>query len=194
MKKIVFLLSVIILGGLLLACNNDEPGEKELIDLSNPTNVYAMSAVSSVGLINDDVAPLKLSSFINESLVEEDIVNHLDYIYSLLNREYGVLIETHDESDLEEYEVFQTISLNGLNSTSTLYKFYYNVKYEEIDEDDDEIEITTYIEGIIIKDDEVYKVAGKNEVEIEDDEEGMFEIIKTESGYTFIYNDERIEY
>lgn len=98
------------------------------------------------------------------------------------------------ESDLEEYEIKQTISFNILDDTEN-FTLYYNVISEKIDDEDDrimghndslqtsssssnippDIEIETKYEGIALIDDTSFPFVGKTESESET-EDGETEV------------------
>lgn len=116
----------------------------------------------------------------------EDGVEEIE-VETTLRKSSSEEVIIKQSKELDEYQFEYEIYLDGKKVKS----FELEV---EIEDGKIEISLEMEFEGVEYEFEFKLKDNGYDVEYKSDDEEGMFEIIKTESGYTFIYNDERIEY
>lgn len=168
-------------------------------DAQKTRDIYAFTAVSGVSLLADSFrnnAPNSVAmTDTNEALArpdgisDEDTVRIKQYLGMfegyLLNN--GISLDTTKPSETDgeysSYQVKLTINLPNAGGTTDKFVMYYNEinnsenkgNVSEIDDscsddDEDETEIKSGIEGVMLYMDNTYPLIGKKEVEIEDDE------------------------
>ena len=103
-----------------------------------------------------------------KDLLAEEILLSAHSLGSLLSFSPGS-VETLP-SDREGYESLQVVTINDIDGTSETYSLYLNETVREIEEEHDEWEKTTRIEGIAIRDGVEYAVRGERSEEKERDE------------------------
>lgn len=103
-----------------------------------------------------------------KDLLAEEILLSAHSLGSLLSFSPGS-VETLP-SDREGYESLQVVTINDIDGTSETYSLYLNETVWEIEEEHDEWERTTRIEGIAIRDGVEYAVRGERSEEKERDE------------------------
>lgn len=141
-------------------------------------NLYDYSAISGISLLNLNYSKsLSLLAY-NES-EKEEIINNLKIVEDVLKNE---MIKSEEKSsDRDGFTTMYSITTTGLDGKKENYEFYYSEKSSKQDED----EVETLVEGIVIFDEVEYEMIGKKESE-EDEVEMTFKIIKDEQNYVLI--------
>lgn len=185
MKKL--LLSIVSLMVLLVisGCTKDNSTERDL--LNNTQDVFGFEAMTSINLLDsmdsntqtqisysqDDytISSLGFTSDVSEEEIDE--INKYLGIMEQMLAEGDPINVVEETSDKVEYENKMVISTKDLNLNTYTYILYFNEvslneeldeeESEDVEENDDEIEST--LEGIMLVGDKEYVVTGKKELE-----------------------------
>lgn len=178
-KKIILTLVIALTGIVLVAC---VPSSKESFSFSSNKEVYGFEAMSAGFLLNNystqENAPLantnqgtlqtlKASEVTEEQI--EKINEYLGIMEQMLGDEDKPLDVITVESEREGFEHKMVITTKDINFNEIEYVLYYNEIFkndEDILDEDDEIE--SRLEGILVVGENEFEVIG--EKEIEDDE------------------------
>ena len=197
MKKLLLpiILAIGILLGLVACKELNKENSKEFFN--NEIDNISYQALSSIKLLESKTEIKKakraqnLSGTNDVEVTEKEVIDrYLEMMNELLDTNGGFSSKTL-VSDKVEYQNLVEITTKNLQGELTTYSLYYNetsVK-QEIDDDDDEIEITKTIEGIAVVNGTEYKLVGKIEEESEKDEtenESYFKIIEDERNYVIV--------
>ena len=156
---------------------------------TNSKEMYALSAMSSAMYLQQELPAISksvrtFSAMQNEtsrpeSITEEDVNGAKNCITMfgdiIKNNGYTQTVEenTDTSEELGKYNFVMTISLPNVAGTST-YKLYYDeIATEtntEIEDEETETEISTTLEGVLIANEDHFKVEGKKVIETEGDE------------------------
>lgn len=175
MKKRLFItlalvLMVGIFAGAMFGCNKDKA---QAYAFSNNREIYAFSIVSGLELALDN-------NLVGAKATQSEFDNMVDSIHSYLPSFEGFLGNTNlivpqeTQSDKAEYAKLMNVNYTDMVGNSHNYKIYYNETVPSQnnrpweDEDDDEIE--THIEGIIILNGNTYNLVGNKEIENDETE------------------------
>lgn len=197
MKKLLLpiILAIGILLGLVACKESNIKNSNEFF--SDEIDNMSYQALSSIKLLESktEIKNAKraqnLSNTNDVEVTEKEVIDrYLEMMNELLDTNGGFSSKTL-VSDKVEYQNLVEITTKNLQGELTTYSLYYNetsVK-QEIDDDDDEVEITKTIEGIAIVGGTEYKLVGKIEEESERDEtenESYFKIIEDERNYVIV--------
>ena len=198
MKKrtFIFVLILVLITPLMFVFVGCGGQNKNQIDI-NAKEVYAMSAISSVSYLhkigetksNDDNSFLKTFSFFAEegvssrpsNISNEDVKNIALYIKMfeglLLEGNIGEQISAPTEEDGEfylNYKIKMIINLPMANGKTEKFVLFYNEipngQENSIEPDDDELEISSTINGVMFFGENQYEISGKREFEVEGNE------------------------
>lgn len=158
----------------VVACSN---GEEPIETTDNSVEQLGMSAFASVGALNDMQRMTTMSNTPSpQTLSVLDDIEVLDSIDEL--QEYLDLVRTFtgDESfdvnvevsEMEAYDYVMAIQFMSMEGNTEVYYMHYNETI--VDEDEDDEEFDSIIEGILEIDGETYQVYGEREVELEEEE------------------------
>ena len=156
---------------------------------TNSKEMYALSAMSSAMYLQQELPAISksvrtFSAMQNEtsrpeSITEEDVNGAKNCITMfgdiIKNNGYTQTVEenTDTSEELGKYNFVMTISLPNVAGTST-YKLYYDeIATEtntEIEDEETETEISTTLEGVLIANEDHFKVEGKKVIETEGNE------------------------
>lgn len=187
-KKILGIFGVAIMALPLMfglgGCKKDGDGGDSSLKV-NAKDVYAMSAVTSASYLKhletgfnslgatDATPATSRPSNITDADVEgiknclglfEGIVNSGDFTQTTTKN-------TETEGEFKDYNFVMTITLSG--STSSIKMYYDEIETttnREIDDDEEEIETSTTLKGVMVVGTSKYDISGKREVEQEKDE------------------------
>lgn len=174
MKQLKILLPVLAIG-MLTGCqlnNNDNLSTNNQGGgiTQNDRNVYAFEAITSVGLLttldtNQTVQPIK------KAAADETLISQIkDYLPTVEAALYNQSLMTNSEvlpSDRDEYQTKVLISYTDIAMTNQSITMYYNeTLMQDYDDDDwDDQEEEYRIDGLIIVNDNEYKMFGEKELD-----------------------------
>ena len=174
MKQLKILLPVLAIG-MLTGCqfNNDNLSSNNQGGgiTQNDRNVYAFEAITSVGLLttldtNQTVQPIK------KAAADETLISQIkDYLPTVEAALYNQSLMTNSEvlpSDREGYQTKVLISYTDIAMTNQSITMYYNeTLMQDYDDDDDwdDQEEEYRIDGLIIVNDNEYKMFGEKELD-----------------------------
>ncbi len=175
MKQLKILLPVLAIG-MLTGCqlNNDNLSSNNQGGgiTQNDRNVYAFEAITSVGLLttldtNQTVQPIK------KAAADETLISQIkDYLPTVEAALYNQSLMTNSEvlpSDREGYQTKVLISYTDIAMTNQSITMYYNETlmqdYDDDDDDWDDQEEEYRIDGLIIVNDNEYKMFGEKELD-----------------------------
>lgn len=174
MKQLKILLPVLAIG-MLTGCqfNNDNLSSNNQGDgiTQNDRNVYAFEAITSVGLLttldtNQTVQPIK------KAAADETLISQIkDYLPTVEAALYNQSLMTNSKvlpSDREGYQTKVLISYTDIAMTNQSITMYYNeTLMQDYDDDDDwdDQEEEYRIDGLIIVNDNEYKMFGEKELD-----------------------------
>lgn len=175
MKQLKILLPVLAIG-MLTGCqlnNNDNLSTNNQGGgiTQNDRNVYAFEAITSVGLLttldtNQTVQPIK------KAAADETLISQIkDYLPTVEAALYNQSLMTNSKvlpSDREGYQTKVLISYTDIAMTNQSITMYYNeTLMQDYDDDDDwdDQEEEYRIDGLIIVNDNEYKMFGEKELD-----------------------------
>ena len=174
MKQLKILLPVLAIG-MLTGCqfNNDNLSSNNQGGgiTQNDRNVYAFEAITSVGLLttldtNQTVQPIK------KAAADETLISQIkDYLPTVEAALYNQSLMTNSEvlpSDRDGYQTKVVISYTDIAMTNQSITMYYNeTLMQDYDDDDDwdDQEEEYRIDGLIIVNDNEYKMFGEKELD-----------------------------
>lgn len=174
MKQLKILLPVLAIG-MLTGCqlNNDNLSSNNQGGgiTQNDRNVYAFEAITSVGLLttldtNQTVQPIK------KAAADETLISQIkDYLPTVEAALYNQSLMTNSKvlpSDREGYQTKVLISYTDIAMTNQSITMYYNeTLMQDYDDDDDwdDQEEEYRIDGLIIVNDNEYKMFGEKELD-----------------------------
>lgn len=212
-KKAIIILSMIcvlsLVVGLVAGCNKDKGGNK-ILTSKKVGEVYALSAVTGVSLLSstqsqnvEKVADNDVPLSRPDSITESDIIRVKQYLEMykgmLLGGNYTPDISKPNESDGEykDYGTKISVTLPSLNGGEDVFVIYYNeTAVKTVIKDDNETEVETTLEGVVIYNNTVYPIEGHKEVETEDGEtetEVTFKAYRNENKSSYIMIEQEIE-
>lgn len=164
-KILIPLFAVMLLSG---CATTHENNNFPLDSASNSHDVYAFEAATSVGLLNDALNDTNLKAKMSKKELTPDVIDeiasYLPSIEAALTGVDSLVTSISAESDLTEYETMMTVTYQDINSIKNTFVMYYNETILN-DDDHDEDEQESYIEGIIKIDDQIYQMRGEKEIE-----------------------------
>lgn len=190
MQKKILLLPL-ILGATLVSCEivdssstNDNTSSNISINESNH-EIYAFEAATSIGLLPSLSTPETLMSLnVYSETSIKDLKAYLPSVEAMLLEDEGLTRSVVLESDNPLYETKVQVTYKDITFTDKSFYMYYNETIKQ-DDDFDEDERESRIEGVILIDDNEYKMWG--EKEIEDDElETSFSYLLDEDTYVLV--------
>ncbi len=169
--------------GILVACNSS--GDKT--GAAKARDVYAMSAVSSVAYLTADSTATGAKAMAEKATARPDAIaqDDLTGIQNCLDMFDDIIagggidqtIKDNSSTDplFAEYKFEMTISIPGEKADLSTYTMFFNEiesrTESEIDDDgEDEIEVSTTFEGVLLFGEEIFVVKGSKEVETEGNE------------------------
>ena len=185
MKKLTVAAVLLILAFTTLACSgleerirNEFDGElfashEEMLGFSVISSVTALSSLNQEpATANAQPSIVRLSQVNDVFEILEDIEDLEPYLALVMTfmgegNGFSVSVEASENDDYDHVMQIQSLNLKG---ESVIYTFYYNETIEYDDEDDDS-EFESIIEGIMIVDGVTYSLYGEREVE--EDEESL---------------------
>lgn len=197
MKKTIKIAIVLVLAlslsAIFFACSGKTDLKKEsgndIMTFKTAKEAYAYSAATTGGMlatlssagsgINNAAAEGDTSDQLSDEeikLIEEYMVT----VQALLNE--GFLSTTETESDLEGYQTKMVVSCTDMLGEKFEYTMYFNETVVEEEVEEDGLEITSAIEGIMIIGEDTYTISGEKEKE-EDDYEVKFTASIDENNY-----------
>lgn len=212
-KKAIIVLTTIcvlvLVVGLVAGCNKDKGGDK-ILTSNKVGEIYAMSAVTGVSLLSstqaqnvENTADQELPLSRPDSITDSDIIRVKEYLEMfkgmLLGGNYAPDISKPDENDGEykDYGTKISVTLPSVNGGEDIFVIYYNETASQTQiKDDNETEVETTLEGIVIFNNTVYPIEGRKEVENEDGEietEVTFKAYRNESKSSYIMIEQEIE-
>ena len=183
-KFIAFIVAIILclpVAVCLVACS----GPQKQVN-TNSKEMYALSAMSSVMYFQQEqsqVAVAKKMSAMSleqsstsqpESITDEDLSGTKNCITMfgeiIKNNGFTQTVEknTDTSQELGKYNFVMTISLPNLSNANTYQLYYDEIATEtqtEIEEEETETEISTTLEGVLVANEDHFKVVGKKEIE-----------------------------
>lgn len=153
----------------------------------NAKDIYMFSAVTSASYLSETTSSSITKNLLagesdlsRPELVKDDIEN----INSYLNMFEGYLLNgninqstsktTEADGDYANYNIKLTATLPNGNGTNTEFKMYYNEINSEtnigIEDDEEETEVNTKLNGVMIVNKNIFYVTGEKVVEIEENE------------------------
>lgn len=163
----------------------------------NAKEVYAMSAISSASYLSqiDGAKKIETNKFLNtfsllaneeplsrpSNISNEDVKNIASYIKMfeglLLEGNIGEQVSAPTEEDGDfylNYKIKMTINLPMANGTTEKFVLFYNEipdgQENSIEPHDDELEISSTINGVMVFGENQYEISGKREFEVEGNE------------------------
>ncbi len=165
--------------GILIACNSNE----DKTGAAKTRDVYAMSAVSSVAYLTSDSTATGAKAMAETSLTRPDAIAQDDLvgIQNCLDMFDDIIagggidqtIKNNSSTDplFADYKFEMNISIPGEKADLSTYTMFFNEinsKTEsEIDDGEEEIEVSTTFEGVLLFGEEIFVVKGTKEVETE---------------------------
>lgn len=199
LKRLLFVAVLAITGFILIGCGGTKAAKPAI---NNDTDLVSYSVVSGLEMIKGGSATRLSLNDSKDEATQPAISSNLDQINEYLGLAEKLLSSddavqhTEAASDREGYEKMMTISVMDLAGEKTEYVLYYNETYVDVEEEDDELEIETDLEGIVVLGEVEYTLVGEKEVEKEDDEEETtykFEIRLDANNYVKIEYSEEFE-
>lgn len=189
-------------------------GETQKISTQDIREMYALSAISSINYLENQATQQLLNNAITtrpEEITQEavnEIKTGLTIFDSIIK---GEKLETEIEknnSSQEEYKDYNfKMTINLVNITDTYIMYFNEIETKtnkKIEDEDEEIEVSSKLEGVMVINDARYELIGKKTIEQDNDEkETEIEFItkKDESNYIVVshsleqeQNETEIEY
>ena len=175
MKKLLALFIIVAGAFALVACAENDETPTPTRSTEEVVGVSALASVSALG----DVERIKTASAantvqtlnVNDTLeVLEDIEEleeYLDLVRTFMGTSNGVDV-TVDVSEREEYEYAMNIQFVDMSGEFETYVLHYNETI--VDEDEEDGEFESIIEGVLVINGTEYEVYGEREVEPEEEE------------------------
>jgi hypothetical protein len=191
MKKLFLSLTFILAVTLLAGCTLFK-GTTSLSLFETKEDVYAFSAVSAMSALSqmDNFTTVSNDSMfmnlnVNQEELEvlkdiEDLEPYLKLVETFMGQDNGFTTEL-TESPLEDYETLLIITIVDITGERLTYELHYNETIT--DQDEDEVEST--LEGVLIYDGQTFIFTGEREVE-EGEEAFEMTAYLDENNYVFI--------
>lgn len=174
-NKIVLLMSLLTLGSQLIGCNHS-PSTKGTADLTSKESL-ALEAVTSLNLLSTGGMGKRLLKQANPTLSNEEEKEMEQLLPQLdLMLENGFSFKSEKTAYNEAigdviYANKEIISFNETSGEKATYSLFYNEKENVIEQDEDETETKSYIEGVVSFDEsEFFSFSSILKTEKEEDE------------------------
>lgn len=182
-KKIISIVCALALIGTmtaaLTACDVKGGGGNAAKVKVNANDVYALSALTGAEYLGQTesgatgAAETTRPGVITDADVSgiKDCLNMFDDIISGGGISQNVAENTDKDGEFKDYPFVMTVTVGNTGITAKMYyKEVNTVTKTEIDDGEEETEVSTTLSGVMVFDDKVFDVTGKKEIETEGNE------------------------